>query len=214
MALTWVLKGWLVNGINLGTQRSPLKPNKRGITSFVFHGKKERAPLLCCIFAHPRSGDLSARTSPEEQASEAAPSPRLCTRGVEERSSFWGTHLRDCSLRTTTSSTSRSRLCTANTCTTSSLIGYIEQARLAMSGNGASGSFGTGPASGYFLNLMFMFIVFVTSTLNHALNFIYKNVMIYALIFGIKMNPNWPLIPTAASLLGHGSHKRSDSSML
>jgi len=148
MALTWVLKGWLVNGINLGTQRSPLKPNKRGITSFVFHGKKERAPLLCCIFAHPRSGDLSARTSPEEQASEAAPSPRLCTRGVEERSSFWGTHLRDCSLRTTTSSTSRSRLCTANTCTTSSLIGYIEQARLAMSGNGASGSFGTGPASG------------------------------------------------------------------
>jgi len=149
MALTWVLKGWLVNGINLGTQRSPLKPNKRGITSFVFHGKKERAPLLCCIFAHPRSGDLSARTSPEEQASEAAPSPRLCTRGVEERSSFWGTHLRDCSLRTTTSSTSRSRLCTANTCTASSLIGYIEQARLAMSGNGASGSFGTGPASGW-----------------------------------------------------------------
>ena len=77
MALTWVLKGWLVDGINLGTQGSPLKPNKRGITSFVFHGKKERAPLLCCIFAHPRSGDLSARTSPEEQASEAVPSPSL-----------------------------------------------------------------------------------------------------------------------------------------
>jgi len=70
-----------------------------------------------------------------------------------------------------------------NTGTASSLIGYIEQARLAMSGNGASGSFGTGPASGYFLNFMFMFIVFVTSTLDHALNFIYKNVMIYALIF-------------------------------
>ena len=92
------------------------------------------------------------------------------------------------------------RLYTANTCTASTLIGYIEQARLAMSGNGASGSFGTGPASGYFLNFMFMFIVFVTSTLDHALNFIYKNVMIYALIFGIKMNRNWPLIPTIQKL--------------
>ena len=134
MALIWVLKGWLVNGINLGTQRSPLKPNKRGITSFVFHGKKERAPLLCCIFAHPRSGDLSARTSPEEQASEAAPSPRLCTRGVEERSSFWRTHLRDCSLRTAISSTSRRsrllpdvHLCIAYTCTASTLIGYTDR---------------------------------------------------------------------------------------
>jgi len=82
------------------------------------------------------------------------------------------------------------RLCKANTCTASTLIGYIEQARLAMSGNGASGSFGTGPASGYFLNFMFMFIVFVTSTLDHALNFIYKNIIIYAFIFGIKMNRN------------------------
>ena len=63
-----------------------------------------------------------------------------------------------------------------------------------MSGNGASGSFGTGPASGYFLNFMFIFIVFVTSTLNHALIFIYRNVMIYSLFFGIKMNRNWPLI--------------------
>ena len=90
-------------------------------------------------------------------------------------------------------------LCTANTYTASTLIGYIEQARLAMSGNDASGSFGTGPAFGYFLNFMFMFIVFVTSTLDHALNFIYKNVMIYALIFGIKMNRNWPLIPTIFS---------------
>ena len=63
-----------------------------------------------------------------------------------------------------------------------------------MSGNGASGSFGTSPASGYFLNFMFMFIVFVTSTLDHALIFIYRNVMIYALFFGIKMNCNWPLI--------------------
>ena len=187
MALTWVLKGWLVDGINLGTQRSPLKPNKRAITSFVFHGKKERAPLLCCIFAHSCSGDLSARTSAEEQASEAAPSPRLCTRGVEERSSFWGTHLRDCSLRTTTSSTFRRRLCTANTCTASSLIGYIEQARLAMSGNNeASCCFGTGSTSGYFLNFTFMFIVFVTSTLDHALIFSYRNVMIYALFLELK----------------------------
>ena len=64
-----------------------------------------------------------------------------------------------------------------------------------MSGNGTSGSFGTGPASGYFLNFMFIFIVFVTNTLDHALNFIYKNDMIYALILGIKMNRNWPLIP-------------------
>ena len=69
-----------------------------------------------------------------------------------------------------------------------------------MSGNSTSGSFGTGPASGYFLNFMFMFIVFVTSTLVHALNFIYKNVMIYALIFGIKINRNWPLIPTIQKL--------------
>ena len=82
----------------------------------------------------------------------------------------------------------------------STLIGYIEQARLAMSGNGASGSFGTGPASGYFLNFMFMFIVFVTNPLNHALIFIYRNVMIYALIFGIKMNCSWPLIPTIQKL--------------
>ena len=37
------------------------------------------------------------------------------------------------------------RLYTANTCTASTLIGYIEQAQLAMSGNGASGSFGTDP---------------------------------------------------------------------
>ena len=59
-----------------------------------------------------------------------------------------------------------------------------------MSGNGASGSFGTGPASGYFLDFMFMFIVFVTSMLDHALNFIYKNIIIYAFIFGIKMNRN------------------------
>ena len=58
-----------------------------------------------------------------------------------------------------------------------------QQARLAMSGNGTSGSFGTSPASGYFLNFMFMFIVFVTNTLDHALIFIYRNVMIYALIF-------------------------------
>jgi len=68
-----------------------------------------------------------------------------------------------------------------------------------MSDNGASGSFGTGPASRYFLNLMFMFIVFVTSTLDHALIFIYRNVMIYALFFGIKMNRNWPLILAAIS---------------
>jgi hypothetical protein len=82
------------------------------------------------------------------------------------------------------------------------LIGYIEQARLAMSGNGASGSFGTGPASGYILNFMFMFIVFVTSTLDHALIFIYRNVMIYALFFGIKMNRNWPLISTGSAAVG------------
>ena len=69
-----------------------------------------------------------------------------------------------------------------------------------MSGNGASGSFGTGPTSGYFLNFMFMFIIFVTSTLDHALSFIYKNVIIYAFIFGIKMNRNWPLIPTIQKL--------------
>ena len=93
MALTWVLKGWLVNGINLGTQRSPLKPNKRGITSFVFHGKKERAPLLCCIFAHPRSGDLSARTSPEEQASEAAPSPETLHLRSRRAITFFGSAL-------------------------------------------------------------------------------------------------------------------------
>ena len=65
-----------------------------------------------------------------------------------------------------------------------------QQARLAMSGNGTSGSFGTGPASGYFLNFMFMFIVFVTNTLDHTLNFMYKIVMIYAFIFGIKINRN------------------------
>ena len=47
---------------------------------------------------------------------------------------------------------------------------------------------------------MFMFIVFVTSTLNHALIFIYRNVMIYALFFGIKMNRNWPLIPKIQKL--------------
>ena len=66
------------------------------------------------------------------------------------------------------------------------LIGYIEQARLAMSGNGASGSFGIGPASGYFLNFMFMFIVFVTSMLDHTLIFIYRYVMIYTIIFELK----------------------------
>ena len=60
---------------------------------------------------------------------------------------------------------------------------HIKQARLAMLGNDASGSFGTGPASGYFLNFMFMFIVFITSTLDHTLIFTYRYVMIYALIF-------------------------------
>ena len=124
------------------------------------------------------------------------PNKRLCTRGVEGRSSFWWAHQRDCSLWTTTSSTSRRCLCTANTCTASTLIDYIEQARLAMSGNGTSGSFRTGPASGYFLNFMFMFVVFITSTLDHTLIFTYRYVMIYALIFWIKMNPNWPLIPS------------------
>ena len=65
-----------------------------------------------------------------------------------------------------------------------------------MSGNGAFGSFGTGPATGYFLNFLFMFVIFVTSKLDRALIFIYGKVMIYALMFRIKMNQNWPLIPT------------------
>ena len=141
-------------------------------------------------FSYPCFGDLCARTSPEKQASEGAPSPETLHLMSRRVIIFWGAHQRDCSLRTTTSSTFRSRLCTANTCTASSLIGYIEQARLAMSGNGASGSFGTSPASGYFLNFIFMFIVFVTSTLNHALIFIYRNIMIYAFFFVIKMNRN------------------------
>ena len=77
-----------------------------------------------------------------------------------------------------TLATPRHRSCTATT-----LIGYIEQARLAMSGNSASGSFETGPTTGCFLNFMFMFVIFVTSMLDHALVFTYENVMIYAFIF-------------------------------
>jgi len=167
-----------------------------GILSLSSTRTIHKAPPLCCLFAYPHSGDLSARTSPEEQASKAAPSPRLCTRGVEERSSFWRTHLRDCSLRTAISSTSRRSPLHSVHLHGIDFDRLHGQAWLAMSGNDAFGSFETSPTSMYFLNFMFMFIVFVTSTLNHALNFIYKNIMIYAFIFRIKMNRNWPLIPT------------------
>jgi hypothetical protein len=70
---------------------------------------------------------------------------------------------------------------------------YIKQARLAISSNGASGAFSTGPASGYILNFLFMFVVFVASTICHA------RVMIY-LEFRIKINYNLALIPTHAGM--------------
>ena len=69
-----------------------------------------------------------------------------------------------------------------------------------VSSDGASGSFVTWPAIVYFLNFMFMFVIFVTSTLDHALVLTYGNVMIYALKFRIKMNRNWSLIPTYTPL--------------
>ena len=94
-------------------------------------------------FSYPRFGDLCAWTWPEEQASEGAPSPETLHLMSRRVINFWGAHQRDCSLRTTTSSTFRRRLYKANTCTASTLIGYIEQDRLAMSGNDASGSFET-----------------------------------------------------------------------
>ena len=148
-------------------------------SSIPYVGTHSTFHCCYCVFASPfqkpgRTGSL------EEQASETPSSSRLCTelRAIKFLGSSYAT-------AQSTSATPRRRNCTATT-----LIGYIEQARLAMLGNGTSGSFGTGPASGYFLNLMFMFIVFVTSSLNHALIFIYRNVMIYALFFEIKMNHN------------------------
>jgi hypothetical protein len=71
------------------------------------------------------------------------------------------------------------------------MIGYIKQARLAILSNGASGAFGTSPASRYILNFLFMLVVFLASTIYYAL----VPIMIY-LEFRIKLNRNLALIPT------------------
>jgi hypothetical protein len=71
------------------------------------------------------------------------------------------------------------------------LIGYIKQTWLAISSNGVSGAFGTSSASGYILNFLFIFVVFIASTICYAR----ISVMIY-LMFWIKMNRNLALIPT------------------
>ena len=89
------------------------------------------------------------------------------------------------------------------------LIDYIEQARLAMSGNSASGAFGTGPASGYSLIYIFAIYIYVivtnaccVKTMDHAPVNIIMFVMI-CLIFWIKINSKISLIPTAKRDLGH-----------
>jgi hypothetical protein len=64
-----------------------------------------------------------------------------------------------------------------------------------MSSNGASDAFGIGPVSGYILNFLFMFVVLITSTICHAP----ISIMIY-LVFQIKMNCNFALIPTIQNL--------------
>jgi hypothetical protein len=53
------------------------------------------ALLLCC----PRSGVLSAKATRKCRPPKLHSSLRLCTRGVEGRSSFWGAHQRNNSLR-------------------------------------------------------------------------------------------------------------------
>jgi hypothetical protein len=50
---------------------------------------------LCC----PCSGILSAQATRKSRPPKLRSSPRLCTREVEERSSFLGAHQHDCSLR-------------------------------------------------------------------------------------------------------------------
>jgi hypothetical protein len=132
----------------------------------------------------------------EEQASEALFFLRLCTRAVEERSSFWECisatarvdYISDCfdyaSDRFDYASNCFDYIfdyfnyisdyydyflvASANALRSPAsnrlLIGYIKQAQLAISSNGVSDTFGTGPASG----TLFIFIVFVESTICHA----------------------------------------------
>ena len=159
------------------------------------------SPHFCCIHSISVLVSLGAQTCWKSRPPKLR--PLWDSAPSWGRSSFWGAHQRDCSLRTTTSSTSRRSPLHIEHLHGIDFDRLHQQARLAMSGNGTSGSFGTSPASGYFLNFMFMFIVFVTNTLDHALNFIYKNVIIYALIFEIKINHNWPLIPTASRIRTH-----------
>jgi hypothetical protein len=69
-----------------------------------------------------------------------------------------------------------------------------------MSSNGASGAFGTSPTSGYILNFLSTFVVFVASIICHAPISVMYFFIIY-LVFRIKMNPNLALIPTVTSIL-------------
>ncbi len=80
----------------------------------------ELIPLLRCPFCCPRSGDLSAQEAGRAGLRSCAPHQRLCTRGVEGRSSFWGAH--PCATaRCCRTTTSWWRNCTANICTASAV---------------------------------------------------------------------------------------------
>ena len=89
------------------------------------------------------------------------------------------------------------------------LNGYIEQARVPMSGNGAFGSSGTGPASGYFLMNFLVHCVFsvvsITCFMLVATNtnvFVSVHAFVYVMfysIFRIKLNRKMPLILSAAT---------------
>ncbi len=121
----WRVNGWLV-AINLGAQQSarrlyktplPSLPDTPSVTETEL---PELIPLLRCPFCCPRSGDLSAQEAGRAGLRSCAPHQRLCTRGVEGRSSFWGAH--PCATaRCCRTTTSWWRNCTANICTASTV---------------------------------------------------------------------------------------------
>ena len=166
-----------------------------------------RAFVYCCaaLLTSPFRRSVCTDFAGRGDLRSCALHRRLCTRGVEGRSSFWGACLRDCSLFIYDHFPVTHLHCLSSTLH-QLLNGYIEQARLSMSGNGAFGSYGTGPASGYFLMNFLVHCVFsvvsITCFMLVATNtnvFVSVHAIVYVMfysIFRIKLNRKMPLIPS------------------
>ena len=96
----------------------------------------------------------------------------------------------------------RSWDCTAFNLPASTKIDYFKQLNMSTVGNGTTGVSGTGPASGYNLNLLYLLVVFFlflyrlsvnTNTLYDVTIFLMFSIfMIYFMIFGIKLYRKMP----------------------